>query len=290
MAIHELKNNPQLKGQIQLLDNITYAAADGEPQKMAILLPWATTTSIKTERRPLIVFVQGSSWRLPRLGRQIPQLVDFARAGYVVATVQHRNSLDGHQFPAFLMDVKTAIRYLRANAAKYDIDPQRVALWGTSSGANASMLAGLTPDDPRYRTDDYVNESDRVNAVVSCFGPTDVADTFDYTSNRPGSDILQYCLFGLDKAQWPEIKKEMSPLHQVAKAKDFPPFLLLHGDADKTVPYHEMEDMYKALKDRGANVEAYRVKGANHEADFWSPAVYDVIHQFLDGIEEPNVK
>ena len=290
MAIHELQNNPQLKGQIQLLDNITYAAADGEPQKMAILLPWATTTAIKTAKRPLIVFVQGSSWRLPLLGRQIPQLVDFARAGYIVATVQHRNALDGHHFPAFLMDVKTAIRYLRANADKYDIDPQRVALWGTSSGANASLLAGLTPDDPRYRTDDYVNESDRVNAVVSCFGPTDVADTFDFTGKKPGSDILQYCLFGLDKQQWQQKKAAMSPVKQVQPGKEYPPFLLLHGDADKTVPYHEMEEMYHALEDNGASVEAYRVHGANHEADFWSPAVYDVIREFLNGIEKPNVK
>ncbi|MCB8600020.1 alpha/beta hydrolase, partial [Blautia sp. DFI.9.9] len=68
----------------------------------------------------------------------------------IVATVQHRSALDGHAFPAFLQDVKTAIRYLRAHAAEYQIDPDRVGIWGTSSGANAALLTALTPNDPRY--------------------------------------------------------------------------------------------------------------------------------------------
>lgn len=69
------------------------------------------------------------------MGEEIPQLVQFVQAGYIVATVQHRSSIDGHPFPAFLQDVKTAIRFLRTNAQKYAIDPQQVAIWGTSSGA-----------------------------------------------------------------------------------------------------------------------------------------------------------
>lgn len=291
MTIHEINNNAAMKGQVRLIENVTYSTVDGEALKMDILAPWSQRYDyLKSDPRPLIVFVQGSSWRQPTMGEEIPQLVQFVKAGYIVATVQHRNSLDGHSFPAFLQDVKTAIRFLRAHAEQYAIDPQRVAIWGTSSGANASLLVALTPDDPRYKTAEYTDQSDAVNAVVSCFAPTDVVDTFKNVSQVPGSDILQYSLFGTDPSKWEDIKRQMSPLYQIKDGQKYPPFLLLHGDADKVVPYHQMEDMYHALEEHGVSVEAYRVKGANHERDFWSQTIYDIVKDFLAPIEKPVVE
>ena len=291
MTIHEINNNAAMKGQVRLIENVTYSAVDGEALKMDILAPWSQRYDyLKSDPRPLIVFVQGSSWRQPTMGEEIPQLVQFVKAGYIVATVQHRNSLDGHSFPAFLQDVKTAIRFLRAHAEQYAIDPQRVAIWGTSSGANASLLVALTPNDPRYKTAEYTDQSDAVNAVVSCFAPTDVVDTFKNASQVPGSDILQYSLFGTDPSKWDDIKRQMSPLYQIKDGQKYPPFLLLHGDADKVVPYHQMEDMYHALEEHGVSVEAYRVKGANHERDFWSQTIYDIVKDFLAPIEKPVVE
>lgn len=291
MPIHEIDNNATMKGQVRLIENVTYSAVDSEAVKMDILAPWSQRYDyLESQPRPLIVFVQGSSWRRPTMGEEIPQLVQFVRAGYVVVTVQHRNSLDGHAFPAFLQDVKTAIRFLRAHADQYAIDPERVAIWGTSSGANASLLVALTPDDHRYKTAEYADQSDAVNAVVSCFAPTDVIDTFKNADQVPGSDILQYSLFGADRGKWDTIKRQMSPLYQIQDGKEYPPFLLLHGDADKVVPYHQMEDMYHALQEHGVTVEAYRVKGANHERDFWSQRVYDIVKEFLAPIEKPTAE
>lgn len=282
--IHELQNNPNLTGQVRLIENITYAAVAGRPLKMQILVPWTQRypKQYHTDPRPLIVFVQGSSWRTGKMGEEIPQLVQFVKHGYVVVTVQHRSAVDGFAFPAFLKDVKTAIRFLRHKAAKYAIDPHRVAIWGTSSGANAAMLVGLTGDDPRYRTHLYAHESDRVDAVVSCFAPMDVADTFEASAKIPGNKLLQLCLFGPNTAKWPELKATMSPLDVAKPGQDYPPFLLLHGDADQVVPYHQMVDMYDKLDQDGYDVTAYRVKGANHERDFWSQTVYDVIRDFID--------
>ena len=291
MTIHEINNNAAMKGQVRLIENVTYSAVDGEALKMDILAPWSQRYDyLKSDPRPLIVFVQGSSWRQPTMGEEIPQLVQFVKAGYIVATVQHRNSLDGHSFPAFLQDVKTAIRFLRAHAEQYAIDPQRVAIWWTSSGANASLLVALTPNDSRYKTAEYADQSDAVNAVVSCFAPTDVVDTFKNASQVPGSYILQYSLFGTDPSKWDDIKRQMSPLYQIKDGQKYPPFLLLHGDADKVVPYHQMEDMYHALEEHGVSVEAYRVKGANHERDFWSQTIYDIVKDFLAPIEKPVVE
>lgn len=283
MSIKEISNNPTLAGQVRLIEDIVYSAADGEAQKMSILAPWTQRyKDLPQTKRPLLVFVQGSSWTTPTLGEKIPQLVQFVHAGYIVATVQHRSALDGHAFPVFLQDVKTAIRYLRAHAAEYQIDPDRVGIWGTSSGANAALLTALTPNDPRYETADYADQSDAVDAVISCFAPTDVADTFAFSKNVPGSDAMQFCLFGTDPTKWPAIKREMSPLYQVKDNQQYPPFLLMHGDADKTVPYHEMEDMYHELEKHHVAVEAYRVRGAVHERDFWSQQIYDIAREFLD--------
>lgn len=291
MTIKELPNNPQLKGQVQLKEHVAYTVVDGEALYMDLLVPWSSRGDynfIDAQPRPLIVFVQGSSWQRPRLGDEIPQLVQFAKHGYVVATVQHRNAAEGNQFPAFLKDVKTAIRFLRHHATAYAIDPKRVVLWGTSSGANAAMLSALTIDDPAYETEAYHNESDSVDAVVSCFGPMDVHDTFAASEGLPGSDLLQYCLFGPDKQQWAAKKDAMSPLKIVQPDKKYPPVLMFHGDADPTVPYHEMEDMVDTLTKAGADVTAYRVKGAKHERDFWSPTIYKIIMDFFDNIEHPD--
>lgn len=284
MTIHDLPNNPSLANQVRLIENITYAAVDGQPLKMEILAPWTQRYPKKYHPtpRPLIVFVQGSSWRTPKMGEEIPQLVQFVHAGYVVATVQHRSAVDGYRFPAFLEDVKTAIRYLRRRATKYAIDPHKVAIWGTSSGANAAMLVALTGDDPRYKTHLYHNESDKVDAVVSCFAPMDVDATFQYNAKVPGNKLLEFCLFGPNLENWSELKKAMSPLDQVKPGQDYPPFLLFHGDADKVVQYNQMVEMAEKLQKNGYDVEAYRVKGANHERDFWSPQIYQVVQQFLD--------
>ena len=91
--IHELHNNPELAGQVRLIENITYAAVAGRPLKMQILAPWTQRypQQYHTDPRPLIVFVQGSSWRTGRMGEEIPQLVQFVKHGYVVATVQQRH-------------------------------------------------------------------------------------------------------------------------------------------------------------------------------------------------------
>lgn len=282
--IHELHNNPELAGQVRLIENITYAAVTGCPLKMQILAPWTQRypKQYHTDPRPLIVFVQGSSWRTGRMGEEIPQLVQFVKHGYVVATVQHRSAIDGFAFPAFLKDVKTAIRFLRHKATKYAIDPHRVAIWGTSSGANAAMLVGLTGDDPRYKSHLYAHESDRVDAVASCFAPMDVPDTFKASAKVPGNKLLQFCLFGMDTSKWPAEMAAMSPLDVAEPGQDYPPFLLMHGDADQVVPYHEMVDMYNKLDKDGYDVEAYRVKGANHERDFWSQQVYDIVLDYLN--------
>ena len=284
--INVLKNNPTMEGQIKLVQNIIYSKAGGEDLPMSLFLPWnLDDENIKAEKKPLIVFVQGSAWTTPDREFEIPQLSAFARSGYIVATIEHRSSLNGHAFPAFLQDAKCAIRYLRANADKYGIDSERVAIWGTSSGGNNALLVGLTGDVPEFKTEEYAEYSDKVCAVVECFGPTDLPALSSMPDDdEPAISDIQYIMNGLcggDMEKLSEVMMAMSPINYVEKGKDVPPFLLIHGDNDPIVPYEQMTSLFEKMVECEYDVEAWRIEGAEHEGTFWSQDVYDVIGEFL---------
>ena len=289
--ILSLKKNEGCNGQIGLLKDVVYSRLYPEADKLHLLVPWSIhetltqgTPAKETPKRPLIVFVQGSGWTHPDVTYELPQLVQFAKAGYIVALAEHRNCLDGFPAPAFLEDVKTAIRFLRKNADLYGIDGNRTAIWGTSSGANTALLAGLTGDLPEYKTEEYPEYSDSVQLVVSCFAPTDLTALIkgDFIRSEGGEVIIK-ALLGDDKTLWEERAKAISPLYRVTKGKEYPPFLLLHGDADALVSYSDnFLTMVRRLAECGADVQAYRVEGAPHEGEFWGREVYDVILDYLN--------
>ena len=276
--IPHLPMNPALKGQAEVLPPVVYSA---NGQELTLILPWAPGDDrTKVTPAPLILFVQGSAWTTPNVGYEIPMLSRYAEEGYAVATVKHRSALDGHVFPAFLQDVKCAIRFLRANAARYGIDPARILAFGTSSGGNTVCLLGLTGDDPVLRTEEYAEESDAVCAVVSCFAPTNLTALFDYyrqAGHNPDDGLTGY--LGPDKNAWPEAMRRWSPTERVEAGKAYPPFLLIHGTGDPVVPYTQLDELYTKLKAAGAEVSAYYVDGAEHEGNFWSPEVREVIHR-----------
>ena len=185
-------NNPTLTGLARLTRNVAYRTG-ADDLVMDIIAPQSTGDD-DDRRYPTVVFVQGSAWTTPDRDYEIPQLSELAREGFVVATVNHRNaSRDASAvFPAYLKDVKAAIRYLRANARQWHIDPERLGIWGTSSGGNTSLLVGLTADDPLYEDGSYATESDAVSFVVSCFPPTDMMEAIDAFGNEDDPFRLYY--------------------------------------------------------------------------------------------------
>ncbi|MBQ7840376.1 MAG: alpha/beta hydrolase [Lachnospiraceae bacterium] len=281
--ISRLKCNPNLEDQFLLRQNVIYTDREGEPQKLTLILPWSVDVSnLPDEKLPLLVFVQGSGWTTPNFDFEIPQLAQFAHAGYVVATVGHRDHSKGNPFPAYLQDVKCAIRYLRKNAENYHLDPERVVIWGTSSGGNTALLVALTADDPRYETPEYAGFSDKVNAAVSCFGPTDMEALAEPLKHLPEYAMMAVSLSGsADLATCEAVLKEMSPINHVEEGKEYPPILLLNGTADETVREDQLVSMYHRLLDCGAKAEAYLVEGAVHEGNFWSREVREIILEFL---------
>lgn len=280
-SIRVIDNNPEFKGLVEMTGDIRFAAPDGHPLALHLVKPWKQSAP---RRYPLVVFIQGSAWTKPNQYCKIPQLSLLARRGFVVATVTHRSCYEA-KAPAFLVDVKCAIRYLRANAEEYDIDPDRVCVWGTSSGGNAALLAGMTGDDPEFESDMYPGFSTRVQAVVDCFGPTDLVRMMDiqYAEQMKEDGALFYALGGgstPDECR-PTMEK-ISPILYAEPGRDFPPFLILHGDADPVVLYEDTERLYRRLTELGYQAELVRVRGAEHEGSFWSEEVLEIIFNFIE--------
>ena len=283
MTFRSIKRNPMLDGLAEISPDIVYSNAGGKNLTLRVIYPWKNEANAG-RRYPLILFVQGSGWTFPNINYEIPQLSWYARHGYVVATVTHRNCYDGFPFPAFLQDVKCALRFMRAHADDWSIDPERVTVFGTSSGGNTALLVGLTGDDPRYKTDEYADQSDAVSAVVECFGPTDMFDLNDYHTGGTGTMDLVYKLLGDPETEEAQaLAREMSPLFLVKDGMSCPPVMILHGDADRVVPYESQGvRMAERLDEAGADVTLIRIEGADHEGDFWSDELHDIVLEFID--------
>lgn len=282
LPIKKLPSNPAMEGLAEIYPDIPYSTASGQAVTLSIIAPFRDRENeAEPPRRPLIVFVQGSAFTFPNIHYEIPQLSHYAQSGYVVATLTHRNCLDGHPFPAYLQDVKTAIRFLRKHADEYGIDPERVGLWGTSSGGNTALLVALTQGRPEYITEEHAGYSDAVRCVVDCFGPKDMLQLYGMVkaAQDPGLTDIFNALMGGEENQ--TILKAMSPLYQIESGQAYPPFLLLHGNADMLVPYEQSVSMFKALLNAGAKAEMICVENGPHEGSFWSKEVHAAIAAFM---------
>lgn len=280
LPVTKIPYNPSMEDMAEMFPDITYSTETGRELKLSILAPWRDwANETAPPKRPLIVFVQGSAFTFPNIHYEIPQLSRYAQNGYVVATVTHRNCLEGHPFPAYLEDVKTAIRFLRKNAAEYGIDPDRIGMWGTSSGGNTALMVGLTQG--QYLTGEHEGVSDAVKCVVDCFGPTDMTVLYEEVKKVQEAGLLDIFNGLMGGRESPGILKEMSPFHRIEKSRTYPPFLIIHGDADTLVPYEQSFQMYAALRENGNEAEMICVENGPHERAFWSKELHRHILAFF---------
>jgi acetyl esterase/lipase len=168
----------------------------------------------------------------------------LARAGFVAISVNYR-LLDGsrNRWPAQLDDVQRAVRWLRANAAKYNLDPNHIGAFGHSAGAQLAALLGM--EDTRDNSDPALAKySSRVQAVVDVSGPS------DFLTNRdPDGDAALAILFGGDYNQLPDVWHSASPVFHVEKSNA--PFLIVHGTSDPNVPIAQARELYEKLQQAG---------------------------------------
>jgi acetyl esterase/lipase len=233
--------------------NVTYCVADNVELKMDVYYPLN-----QGGPAPVAVYVHGGGWtsgdKSSGAGvRDIPELI--AR-GYVVAAINYRLAPQ-YKFPAQIQDCKCAIRFLRANADKYGIDPDKIGAWGGSAGGHLVSLLGLTDANAGFEgAGGYADQSSRVQAVVDMFGPTDLTVLFNGASPR----TLEQVFGTTDRTS--EAIKRASPVTWVSN--DDPPFLILHGELDELVPPSQSQLLYDRLIAAGLPATLVMVRNAGH--------------------------
>lgn len=253
--------------------NLAYVANGHARQKLDLYLP-AQGTNL-----PLIVNIHGGAFRMGSKEQGVP--VEFLAQGYAVASINYR--LSQHAvFPAQIEDCKAAVRWLRAHAAEYRIDPTRFASFGSSAGGHLAAMLGTTGETLAFDVGAHLDQPSRVQAVVDYFGPTDF---LQMDAHRPANGQLH------DPANSPESELVGGAIQEnkekTARAnpityvtKQCPPFLICHGDRDPLVPHHQSELLVAALEQAGVPVTFYTVKGAGH-GGFTDPKVPELTRAFL---------
>lgn len=262
--------------QCAYLPDIVYASRDGVTLDLQLILPKEPATP-----PPLVVYVQGSGWARQDTYTALPLLSQLAVRGFAVASVKFRDTSLAI-FPAHLEDTKTAIRFLRANAAKYGYSPDHIGIWGTSSGGHTAAMVGLTAG--LFANGDYEAYSDDVQAVVDFYGPTDLLhmDDFPGAIRHNSPDSPESMLVGGPLAENKVLATAASPVHYVSDDRMTPPFLIVHGDSDSKVNFDQSARLYKVLISAGKTASLYAVRNADHgDMGITGLAIIDLVVNFF---------
>ncbi|QEE60277.1 alpha/beta hydrolase [Salinibacterium sp. dk2585] len=239
-------------------------------------------------QHPLFIYLHGGGWKVGDKrddveGRMLP----LVARGFVVASASYRLSGDALH-PAAVHDVKAAVRWLRANASEYRIDPSRIGLGGASAGGHLASLAALSNGDPELEgiVGEHLDQSSSVGAVVAWYPPTDLVmssfrSPFE-ARNLPEPSASGYLrLETVASDDRDLVLRAASPRWRAHR--DAPPHLLLHGDRDAVVPLEHSRALHDALVGLGATSALHVVGGAGHEDPaLETPSVMALIAGFLD--------
>lgn len=212
--------------------------------------------------------------------------------GYAVASLNYR--LSGHAaFPAQIEDCKAAIRWLRAHAKEYGLDPERFGVWGSSAGGHLVALLGTSGGEKSFDVGPSAGVSSRVQAVCDYYGPTDLMRMDEKAApgarmrhNDPESPESK--LLGGPVQENKEKAARANPITYVAAG--MPPFLIVHGDSDPVVAFNQSELLFDALKQAGGSVHLHCIKGAGHGQGFGGKEVGEMVSAFFERTLKPGAK
>ena len=266
---------------VNYINDVVYASYGAREVVLNLLMPTLNTN----EPYPLVMFVQGSAWLPQNVYSTLPIFVDLARTGYVIASIEYRHSREAIA-PAQVQDVKAAIRFMRANAERYNINPNKVAIWGTSSGGHLAALTGTSDGEESFLTADNLEQPSNVQAVSDFFGPTDFRRMDDHpsqiTHDNPGSPESLVVGGPIQEPEQEALVNSYNPITYIRGNKEIPPFLIVHGDVDNLVPFNQSVLLYNALQEAGKEVTFYRINGGGHGPGIFSNAMMSIVKEFLD--------
>lgn len=261
----------------KVFKNLAYVPGGHERQKLDIYVPNEGSGPF-----PLIVWIHGGAWKQGSKDGCVP--LPWIQKGYVVASIDYRLSQDA-KFPAQIEDCKTAVRWLRAHATQYHIDRDRVIAWGDSAGGHLAALLGTAGDAAEWEPGPPA-ESSRVQGVIDWYGRADLTRVCmdPAMTEHPVAQLI-----GGSGNRALETARKASPITYVSK--DDPPFLIMHGDTDNTVPFRQSEAFAAALKEAGVPVTLVVLNGVGHGGqEFLKPDKVRIIDAFLrEYLSRPKV-
>jgi acetyl esterase/lipase len=243
---------------VELVPDVVYSENGARPLRMHVLRP----KTLPREPMPVIVFVHGGGWFEGHRNRGIGPLAHFAERGYFCASVEYRLSGEA-KFPAQIEDVKEAVRFLRAKAKEFHLDPERIGVWGQSAGGHLAALVGTSAGVKEFEgAGGWRKFSSRVQAVVDWNGPVDFLEPVQMKWWAEKKDDAFFKLIGGTAEANRDKAVRAAPATYATP--DDPPFLIMHGDADQVVLLSQSESLYNALKRAGVDATLDVIKGAGH--------------------------
>lgn len=274
------------EGQIDVISNIIYSQVTlrnaNRPLKMTLLVPRTQ------EAKPAIVYYPGGGFTSANHEKFIEMRMALAKAGFVVAAAEYRTVPD--RYPALINDAKAAVRYLRAHARKFGIDPQRIGVIGDSAGGYVAQMMGTTNGEKQFDTGDFTEVSSDVQAAVTIYGISNLMNIGEgypeaiqevHKSPAVTEALLIHGPAFADFAgesilSDPQKALEASPIGHIKQG--MPPFLIMHGSADKLVSPIQSEQLYRALTEKGNQADYIEVEGAGHGDLYWfQPDIIDTV-------------
>lgn len=243
---------------VEIQKDVDYLGA-GREEKLDLYLP---DTRLRKGPYPAVVIIHGGGWHGGDKGarREINIGTNLAKAGYVCASINYQLAKKQSRFtdnlkqvwPGHLQDCKTAVRFLRKHADKYQIDADHIGAIGGSAGGHLVAMLAVTGDDPQLEPEaPYAGFSSRIQAVVPMYG------AHDLITLAKSRDLLSS--FSEEEKS---LSKQASAVSHISD--DDPPFLILHGTRDALVPVEQSELLQAALKKGGIPSELIIIEGAPH--------------------------
>ncbi len=270
--------SPPVPGNVTAHRDLAYVENGHERHKLDLFVPQNGDAPL-----PLIIWIHGGGWQNGSKEGCPPLRGGYTERGYAVASINYR--LSGHAtFPAQIEDCKAAIRWLRANAGNYHLDPQRFGVWGSSAGGHLVALVGTSGDVEQFDAGSSKEVSSRVQAVCDYYGPTDftVFVTTPGYESHAAAHSPEAKLIGGAVMENKDKAAKVNPITYVSA--DDPPFLIVHGDQDKTVPLNQSRLLYEALTKTGVSAHFHTIKGAGHGQGFGGPEIAPMVSGFFDSV------
>lgn len=267
---------PRTPEGVKAMRDIEYVKNGHERHKLDLFVPEKADSPL-----PLIIWIHGGGWQNGSKEGCPPLRAGYTDHGYAVASIHYR--LSGHAtFPAQIEDCKAAIRWLRAHAKENNLDPDRFGVWGSSAGGHLVALVGTSGDVKEFDVGEYKNVSSRVQAVCDYYGPTDFITFVNTYQSHASKDSPESKLLGGAVLENKDKAARVNPITYATR--DDPPFLIVHGDKDTTVPINQSQLLFEALKEADVSVHFHTIKGAGHGRGFGGPEIAPMVSAFFDKV------